>query len=121
MKCFKTIILDSTELDKQLSHQEALELAKTIYARIQTLMDFDPKYREVDSIITQSFWLEMAPHYIHFDLDVRILSEENNKLNYRDQFNGPITFFYNQDEFILAREIYYLQNYQTYHRNNITI
>jgi hypothetical protein len=120
MKSFKTIELSSTDLYKQLSFSEIKELEKVIYNRIQQLMTMDPKFREVDAIITQSFWI-MKPQFIHFDYDIRIISESNNKLNYLDQFNGAITFFYTLDDFLLARELYYLQNYQSYIRNNVTV
>lgn len=120
MKSLLTIELNSTELDKQLSHVELYEVERIIYQRIRNLMNLDAKFREVDSVITQSFWLIVKPHFIHFDLDIRIMSESSG-LNFLDQFNGPITFFYTEDDFLLAKELYFLQHYKTYVRNNVTL
>lgn len=122
MKCIKTIVLSSTQLCRQLSYDEVSEMNIIIYNRILELMRSDSNYREIDSVVTQSFWLTLEPHFMHFDMDIKIIDGgNNNHRDFRDQFNGPITFFYNEPEFRLAKELYYLQNFKTYNRNNITI
>jgi hypothetical protein len=121
MKCIKTIELQAIDLHKQLSFTELREIEGIIYKRIQELMYYETDFMSINNMITRSFWLPMPPHYIHFELDITITGQKNGRLEFIDEFNGPVIFFYTLTDWLLAKELYYLKHYKKYCRNNVTV